>query len=595
MRGEQALVIKRLKLVNYRSFQNFTVNFSRESCLVGPNNAGKSTVLTALRLSDSMLRLAHSRAPQARVRFKDRTYQGYPLSLTEFQSLQESLRYEFRNSETWLELTFDSGNRLVAVWPEEDEYDEPNAGAFFLVEKNGVQPRTARENKEGFPRPGVIPIITPLEHTEKVLSESYVRSSQSTRLSSRHFRNQLWLLAQGDEWGAFTEFAAPWITGFRLNQPAMRVSRDGQELDVFIDEVGSRVPKEVIWAGDGMQVWLQILYHAYRLRDSPTIVLDEPDVYLHADLQRRVVRLFDSLDCQTVIATHSPEVISEMPTRGVIWIDKAKRHAKTLVDDSLLEKLSNTLGSQFNLKLASAMKSRVVLLVEGKDMKVLRKLAQTSGAASVAAEDGVTVIQLNGFSNHGHVEPFKWIVDDLLDGSVECHVFLDRDYRSHQESMDLAGNFRQVGVQAHVWERKELESYLLHPEAIARVSGAAVEAVSAKLSEIASEMESDVFSRMLDQHLRSSVSANNHQVTAIVKYKEYFDVRWAEDSWRLSVVPPKQVLSKLNQWLQAERGVTTVSAERLAAALTVVEIPVEMRNALIEVDDAVTRSRALTY
>ncbi len=97
-----------------------------------------------------MLRLAHARNPQTRVRFKGSSYRSYSLSLAEFQSLQESLRHEFRNVETSLELTYDSGNMLVAVWPEDDGYDEVNGGGFFLVDKNGVQPRQLGRAKKVF-------------------------------------------------------------------------------------------------------------------------------------------------------------------------------------------------------------------------------------------------------------------------------------------------------------------------------------------------------------------------------------------------------------------------------------------------------------
>jgi len=51
-------------------------------------------------------------------------------------------------------------------------------------------------------------------------------------------------------------------------------------LDVFYQEADSRIPKELVWAGDGIQVWLQLLYHVYRVQNCETIVLDEPEVYL---------------------------------------------------------------------------------------------------------------------------------------------------------------------------------------------------------------------------------------------------------------------------------------------------------------------------
>jgi len=81
------------------------------------------------------------------------------------------------------------------------------------------------------------------------------------------------------------------------------------EIDVFLREAGDRTPKELFWAGDGMQVFVQLLVHLYRLRDSDVIVLDEPDLYLHADLQRRLVRLLENTAAQTITATHSSEML----------------------------------------------------------------------------------------------------------------------------------------------------------------------------------------------------------------------------------------------------------------------------------------------
>src|SRR5688500_8020666 len=44
-------MIKRLILTNFKGFEQFTVGFGSETFLVGPNNAGKSTIIAALRAS----------------------------------------------------------------------------------------------------------------------------------------------------------------------------------------------------------------------------------------------------------------------------------------------------------------------------------------------------------------------------------------------------------------------------------------------------------------------------------------------------------------------------------------------------------------
>ena len=66
-------------------------------------------------------------------------------------------------------------------------------------------------------------------------------------------------------------------------------------LDLYYTEAGRRTEKELVWAGDGVQIWLQLLLHVFRLRERDVVVLDEPDVFLHPDLQRRLVWLLESL------------------------------------------------------------------------------------------------------------------------------------------------------------------------------------------------------------------------------------------------------------------------------------------------------------
>ena len=58
---------------------------------------------------------------------------------------------------------------------------------------------------------------------------------------------------------------------------------------MLVRERGDRTPKELFWVGDGMQIFVQILTHLWRLRSADVVILDEPDLYLHADLQRRLV------------------------------------------------------------------------------------------------------------------------------------------------------------------------------------------------------------------------------------------------------------------------------------------------------------------
>nr|WP_241563257.1 ATP-binding protein [Micromonospora costi] len=581
-------MIKRLRLKNYRSFRDFTVEFSGSACLVGPNNAGKSTVLTAFRLVDVLLRIAHARRPLDRVVYENAGYQCYAVPLSEFQSLAHSLRHEFTTAEASLELTWQNGNRLFAFWPEVDAIEpgvEPE-GYFFLQKDNKQQPRDVVDARLEFPRLGIVPVLSPLEQTETVLSEEYVRRNVSTRLSSRHFRNQLVQLERANGMEEFKEFVTSWLPGVMIRELETYESAEGEySIDLFLQEAGGRVPKEVIWAGDGIQVWLQILYHLHRLRGYGTVILDEPDVYLHADLQRRLVQLLESTESQTIVATHSAEIVAEYPRASMIWIDKSRKRGISIKNEALLDKLTGTLGSSFNLKIAKAMRSKVLLMVEGKDMQILRRLSQALNANRLAKQEGISVVPLEGYSNSEHLASLKWILSDFLNGAVECYVLLDSDYRPGEVSRELEAQFHSIGVHAHVWRRKELESYLIEPSVISRISGASEVEVQQILSDAAATFEDFVFSRMLEEKIAFERSATNHRVTVTEKFKPDFQKRWTDSQWRLGVAPPKRLLSMLNTKLQAAKY-KTVSAERIAAAMARDEIPAEMRAALLQVERA---------
>ena len=126
-------MLKQLRLVNFRAFENFTVSFGDGAYLVGPNNAGKSTILSALRTADVLIRYAHRRTPDRSANVDGRSVAVYPLSLAEFPALEDSLRYEFGAEETRMELLWKSEARLVAVWPSrsEDSDAEDQQAPFF--------------------------------------------------------------------------------------------------------------------------------------------------------------------------------------------------------------------------------------------------------------------------------------------------------------------------------------------------------------------------------------------------------------------------------------------------------------------------------
>jgi hypothetical protein len=576
-----AFVIQRVSLHNFKAFERFTLDLRGDAYLAGPNNAGKSTLIAAIRVAAGLLRVATRRNPTDT--FTDRNEQvlGYFLPEQPMGLDEANLRHEFRDVETRLSVRFGGGGTVVAVWPTGRSRDP-----FFYLQQGRASINNVRQAREAFPDVGVVPVLSPVEDQEELLTPKYVRENLDGRLASRHFRNQLALLqdeSEADDLNAFLAFATPWIPEVKIRSLDRHRGERNFILDLYYVEPGRRTEKEIVWAGDGIQIWLQLLLHVFRLRDHDVVVLDEPDVFLHPDLQRRLVRLLDSLPAQTVTATHSSEVLVEALPEAVVWIDKTRKRSVSGPAPSTMAGLSDAMGSGFSIRLARALRAKCALFVEGDDLRILRHVASMTGAARVATETGIVVIPLRGFDNWAHVEPFSWMADALLESSVQLFVLLDRDYRTDPQCHEIQRRLKAANVRCHVWKRKELESYLLEAEPIARLSGADVDLVEEALAAAADESDDYVFSQVMVEALRRF--PRDQQAQAAADARQTFNALWGDRMTRKWVAPPGKVIHGLNRRL-ADSGHETVSFMGIATRMWATEVPPEMANFLDRVEEA---------
>jgi hypothetical protein len=574
-------VIQRVSLHNFKTFERFTLDLKDDAYLAGPNNAGKSTLIAAMRLSAEMLRIAMRRNPTDTFTDQRQSVLGYFLSGQQMGLDEANLRHEFRDVETRLSVRFRGGGVVVAVWPVGTGGDP-----FFYLQQGRASINNVRQARDAFPDVGVVPVLSPVEDQEELLTPKYVRENLDGRLASRHFRNQLALLQEerneDEDLEAFLAFANPWIPEVKIRSLDRHTGERNFILDLYYVEPGRRTEKEIVWAGDGIQIWLQLLLHVFRLRERDVVVLDEPDVFLHPDLQRRLVRLLDSLPGQSITATHSSEVLLEAPPESVVWIDKSRKRSVSGPSPTALAGLTEAIGSGFSMRLARALRAKCALFVEGDDARILRHIASITGAARVATETGIVVIPLKGFDNWEHVEPFSWMTDALLDSSVQIFVLLDRDYRTDTQCREIQRRLRASNVKCHVWNRKELESYLLEAEPISRLSGADVDLVEEALAAAADENEDYVFSQVMVEALRRL--PRDRQAQAAAEARQAFDALWRDRATRKWVAPPVKVLHGLNRRLAAS-GYRPTSFTAIASQMWAPEVPPEMANFLDRIEE----------
>lgn len=579
-------MIKKVKFRKYKGFSSFDMSLRSFNVLVGPNNAGKSTAVTVLRLCAILLRLARRVKPSIAVEDNGRKVLAYPLSAARLRELpgytDENVHYEFRNEEARIEITSDADFVITVVWPKDD--DEPY---FYMDYKPGMNVTRPSLVREHAPKVDVIPGLTPVENQEEILTETYVSNSLGSKLTSRHFRNHLYYLKKSnpDEFTATVEFMCHHTP--EVNDISVRsmIATAAVELDVFFHEADSNSEREIFWAGDGLQIWLQVLYHCFRLKDVETLVLDEPDVFLHPDLQRRLVSVLEELGPQIVMATHAPEVIAESSRDSIVLVDRTRKSVRRVQDTAALDRLVSDLGSAFDLSIARALRSRVVLFVEGQDMKVLRVLAAKAGASNLSKERRpVAVVPLGGFSNWPLIEPFSWMKDGLLQDSVSVYVLLDRDYRDDDECHSIVSQLSDIDATCHIWRKKELESYFLVPATIARVSGINMEQAEELLNEAVEEQRGEVEANLFSKIQREKKTLNPKTVFEMVRDKMK-DI-WSTNEKKRSIAPPKAVITTLNKALR-EAGGRPVSVRKLADAMRQAELDSEVRTLLRDVESTI--------
>lgn len=571
----------------YKAFSNFQISLQDFNILVGPNNAGKSTIIGVFRILAEGLRRARSRKAEQVIANKIRRW-GHKFTIADLPISAENIFHDYDDSEP-AEVTFklSNGSKLILHFPEQ--------GACYLIPESdrGKSNTPATFNRDFDISVGFVPILGPVEQTELLYQEAAARRALLTSGASRNFRN-IWQ-HYPDGFDRFRSLIQTTWPGMDIERPEIQAGASPQQrvLKMFCPE--ERFPREICWAGYGFQVWCQMLTHIVKSSDVGLLVIDEPDIYLHADLQRQLVALLRDLGPDILIATHSTEIISEADSHSLLTINKKKRSASRVKDASQLKRVFHTLGSNLNPTLTQVNKTRRVIFVEGLDFDVLSRFARTLGFSRLANRTDFALVKLEGF-NPKRMEDLAVGMELTIGSKISRAVILDRDYRSKDEVKQIEADVKKHVDLIFIHGCKEIENYLLNALVLKKAvenrlaererrtgeKQAECPDVPKMLEEIALELKSNVLSQILARHLDSSKKAQPGLDAATTNQQviEAFDVTWSNPIARLTIVPGKEVLARLNTRLQNLAQVS-ISDVQVATLFTKDEIPSDLRD-LIE-------------
>ena len=173
----------------------------------------------------------------------------------------------------------------------------------------------------GLPQIAIQPQVAPLLREERTLQDDTIRRGDGTYLAPQHFRNQLRLFASS--YPVFKKIAEDSWPGLQVRR--LRVDQTDSRRLLHLDIRDGDFVGEVSLMGHGLQMWLQTMWFLARTPHDSIVVLDEPDVYMHPDLQRRLLSLVRDRFAQLLVATHSVELMSDIEPASILAIDQHGR------------------------------------------------------------------------------------------------------------------------------------------------------------------------------------------------------------------------------------------------------------------------------
>jgi hypothetical protein len=459
----------------------------------------------------------------------------------------------------------------------------------FVVVSEGHAPATSSGFLKAFPiELIVVPTLSPLEDQEPYVADETVRRNETTRLASRNFRN-IWLRADKEAFGEFKTLVEESWSGVTLQKPEF-VRLDKPIVQMFFEE--RRIPREVYWAGFGFQAWIQMIHHLMRGGEQSILVLDEPDVYLHPDLQKRLYRLISSRFGQSFVATHSTEIVNEANPGDILLVSRNGRSAQRVVSDEAYRQAYAYLGSSENADFARIARAKRVVFFEGKDRRIVRRFAAKAGFKDGPLDDPDTVyLQAGGYEQWRRVREVGWTLHHVFGLDVKIAAIFDRDYRCSEEMEVFEDGMNSEKLLCVALSRKEIENYALERPVLFRAMRARLKSRSLSLSDSDLLKIIDKICASMCEETRSNTVSNyadyKFKLDPEREYEEWrdealteFDIAWASSlDQRLSRVSGKTFISILSAVFQKEYGLS-ITVNHIVEEFEAAEIPAEVTEIL---------------
>lgn len=576
--------LARIEAHNLKRFVYLALDFIGFDLLVGPNNSGKSTVLEACRLFDFCYRSC-LRGSNGKLHFA----QEVSLSADDFPVPGDLMHHHDVPA-------FDESD--APYWPPPivlagtlRRGDERHRYSFRLDLVGGsrftLRPEPANPQPIAADLFGIIlvPGFVGLLPQEERRTAAVLRARRTDGAYREIIRNLLLDLQRDeDRWRLLKN-----LVGEVFPDLALESVEFDEQVNQFIvapyeeHQTGHKQPVrlDLFAAGSGFHQFVQV-FTALIVENAPTVLLDEPDAHMFSRLQDQLYRALRRMEregYQIIAATHAPNLIAAADPAQILSFttDEPRR----LASHDEVSDAARHLGAFDNLMLLLLQAHGRLIVVEGDDEKLLRGWLEAllPPADWRRVRGSLVFLRAGGRPSADKVRLVLDALDRVFSAphKVRAYVVADRDYLLEEDLKKEAERTKKETPRQQwlVWQRVELENYLLCEEALLQVlKQKAAEADRPPPEEAEVQKQ---FWGAVEESRECALDGFMNQLQRVNKKWEPATCRQEAEKllqkcWhgeaRLSYCDAKQVLGKLRQSFHQRYGLSFKDEELIEAVVS---------------------------
>jgi putative ATP-dependent endonuclease of OLD family len=168
-----------------------------------------------------------------------------------------------------------------------------------------------------------------------------------------------------------------------------------EHFDIEFGDAANQLPVRLQCNGSAQMLLFAFLFQVVKKSPGTILALDEPEVSLHPQAQRALMRLLGKAQCQVILATHSSNLLERSDPRRITRLWRTQNGAALACPSQLGDQEAAKLARFTDSQTAEAFFARTVVLVEGaSDRIALQALAERRGRNLDSL--GVSIVALDG-------------------------------------------------------------------------------------------------------------------------------------------------------------------------------------------------------